>query len=136
MVEAQAHHCSLPPIHSSDSCISGPKLKAADSSSNPYLALGGLIAAGLDGVRRGLAVADPALVDPANLSDAEREARGIRRFPTTQLEALAALEADAVLMEALGPALAGAYLAVKCSEYAAFAAEDVAFEIKHHLYKF
>lgn len=112
------------------------ELKAADSSSNPYLALGGLIAAGLDGVRHELAPGDPALIDPGNYSDGEREARGIRRYPATQAEALAALEADPVLMEALGPVLANAYLAVKRSEYAAFAAEDADFEIKHHLYKF
>lgn len=112
------------------------ELKAADSSSNPYLALGGLIAAGLDGVQRELTVGAPALVDPGDYSEAERAARGIRRFPTTQAEALDALEADPVLMAALGPVLANAYLTVKRSEYAAFAAEDVDFEIKHHIYKF
>lgn len=39
-------------------------------------------------------------------------------------------------MEALGPELAMAYLAVKRSEYEAFSKEDVAFEIQHHIYKF
>lgn len=112
------------------------ELKSADSSSNPYLALGGLIAAGLDGVHRELSVGDPALIDPGNYSDEERAARGIRRFPTTQAEALDALETDPVLMEALGPVLANAYIKVKRSEYAAFSAEDVDFEIKHHIYKF
>lgn len=112
------------------------ELKAADSSCNPYLALGGLIAAGLDGLRRELMPGDPALIDPAHYSDTERAERGIRRFPTTQAEALAALEADQVLMEAMGPVLANAYLTVKRSEYAAFAAEKVEFELEHHLYKF
>jgi len=50
--------------------------------------------------------------------------------------ALAALERDAVLMDALGPDLSRSYLAVKRSEYAAFAAEDLDFEIKHHIHKF
>lgn len=112
------------------------ELKASDSSNNPYLALGGLIAAGLDGIRRELLPGEPALIDPGQFSDAEREARGIRRYPTTQSEALAALEADATLMAAMGPDLARAYLAVKRSEYAAFAAEDDDFEIRHHLYTF
>ena len=39
-------------------------------------------------------------------------------------------------MDALGAELAGSYSAVKRSEYEAFAAEDVDFEIKHHIYKF
>ncbi|HXF60301.1 MAG TPA: glutamine synthetase, partial [Caldilineaceae bacterium] len=59
-----------------------------------------------------------------------------RRYPTTQQEALDALERDAVLMEALGPELSASYLAVKRSEYEAFVREDLAFEIKHHIYKF
>ena len=37
------------------------ELKAADASSNPYLALGGLLAAGLDGVTRKLGPGEPVL---------------------------------------------------------------------------
>jgi glutamine synthetase len=112
------------------------ELKASDASNNPYLALGGLIAAGLDGVARQLNPGDATLIDPGNLSDAERNQRGIQRYPTTQAEALDALERDAVLLAALGPELATSYLAVKRSEYEAFSKEDVAFEIRHHIYKF
>ncbi|MBE7552867.1 MAG: glutamine synthetase [Anaerolineales bacterium] len=112
------------------------ELKASDPSNNPYLALGGLIAAGLDGLARRLDPGDPTLVDPGNFSDEERAKRGIQRYPTTQAEALDALEKDQVLLDALGPELSASYLAVKRSEYAAFSAEDLDFEIKHHLYKF
>jgi glutamine synthetase len=112
------------------------ELKASDPSNNPYLALGGLIAAGLDGIARKLEPGEPALIDPGNYSDAERAERGIDRYPTSQAEALDALEKDQVLMEALGPELSASYLAVKRSEYEAFAAADLDFEIKHHLYKF
>ena len=58
-------------------------------------------------------------IDERNYTEEERAARGIKRFPTTQAEALAALEQDEVLMEALGPILSQSYLAVKRSEYAA-----------------
>ena len=112
------------------------ELKASDPSNNPYLALGGLIAAGLDGVTRQLDPGPPALSDPGLYSEDERERRGIRRYPTTQAEALDALERDAVLMAALGPTLARSYLAVKRSEFKAFSEQDLAFELKHHLYKF
>ena len=94
------------------------------------------MAAGLDGVARQLTPGDPTLIDPGNFSDEERTKRGIQRYPTSQAEALDALEKDQVLMEALGPELSASYLAVKRSEYAAFAAEDLDFEIKHHIYKF
>ena len=112
------------------------ELKASDSSSNPYLALGGLLAAGLDGVTRGLEPGEPVLVDPGALSDGERRKRGIERYPTTLAAALDRLEADAALVSALGPTLARAYLAVKRSEVEAFAREDAAFETKHHFWKF
>src|SRR5206468_11500809 len=48
------------------------ELKAADSSCNPYIALGGLLAAGLDGIERGLTPGASTEADPASLSDAER----------------------------------------------------------------
>ena len=112
------------------------EMKGSDPSNNPYLALGGLIAAGLDGVKRKLEPGDPTLVDPGNYSDAERAERGIKRYPTTLAEALDALEQDKVLLEALGPELSRAYIAVKRSEYKAFSEQDVDFEIKHHIHKF
>ena len=111
-------------------------LKASDPSNNPYLALGGLIAAGLDGVARELDPGEVALIDPANYSDEERSARGIRRYPESLKDSLDALEQDPVLTDALGAELAGAYLVVKRSEHEAFANEDLAFEIKHHIHKF
>jgi glutamine synthetase len=112
------------------------ELKASDSSSNPYLALGGLLAAGLDGVRRELAPVAPVLIDPANYSDAERAERGIKRFPTSLKEALQQLEADSVLIEALGSLLATSYLAVKTLEWESFSQQDIDFELKHHFWKF
>jgi glutamine synthetase len=112
------------------------ELKASDSSSNPYLALGGLLAAGLDGVTRKLDPGEPVLVDPGALSENERRERGIERYPTTLRAALDRLERDAVLMPALGPTLARAYLAVKRSEAEAFGRENADFETKHHFWKF
>jgi len=48
--------------------------------------------------------------------------------------ALSAL--DVVLMGALGPVLAGSYLAVRRSEWAAYSAEDDAFEQQGHFEKY
>jgi glutamine synthetase len=112
------------------------ELKAADASSNPYLAIGGLIAAGLDGLERQLEPPDPVEVDPATIEETERSRRGIFRLPATQEEALAALEADEVLTSALGPVLAESYLAVRRSEWAAYSAGDEAFEQQGHFLKY
>ncbi|MFL5935112.1 MAG: glutamine synthetase family protein [Gaiellaceae bacterium] len=112
------------------------ELKAADASSNPWLAVGGLIAAGLDGLERGLEPPEPVEVDPATMAEQERERLGIATMPATQAEALDALAADEVLMDALGPVLAESYLAVRRSEWAAFSEGDEAFEQQGHFSKY
>ena len=112
------------------------ELKSSDTTGNPYLAFGGLIHAGLDGVRRKLDPGEPVNVDPATLSEAERRKRGVARLPTTLGEALDELERDDVLMEALGPLRRTAYLAVKRSEVASFAAHDADYECFQHALRF
>jgi glutamine synthetase len=112
------------------------ELKACDASCNPYLALGGLIAAGLDGLDNGLEPPEPVEVDPATIAEDERAARGIMELPATQAEALDALAADPVLTAALGSVLAESYLAVRRSEWAAYSAGDAAFEQQGHFAKY
>jgi glutamine synthetase len=112
------------------------ELKSADASANPYLAVGGLIATGLDGLERGLEPPAPVEVDPATIEERERSARGIVPLPGTQAEALAALAADEVLTTALGPVLAESYLAVRRSEWDAYSAGDEAFEQQGHFLKY
>jgi glutamine synthetase len=113
------------------------ELKPVDSTGNPYLAIGAFIHAGLDGIRRSLEAGEPLLADPATLSEEERERLSVVRLPASLGEALDALEADEFLMSALGPLRSAAYLAVKRSEAAHFAArEDAAYECYQHWMKF
>jgi glutamine synthetase len=124
------------PFAGAEEASTNAELKTCDASCNPYLALGGLIAAGLDGVERGLELPEPVDVDPARLSDEERARRGIAPLPTTQAEALDALARDTVLTEALGPVLTESYLAVRRSEWAAYSTGDAAFEFQGHFEKY
>ena len=112
--------------------------RPADSSANPYIALAGIIAAGLDGIQRGLMPADGLCidVDPARLTPDELAARGIRRLPSTLLDAIHALEADTTLTDAMGPLLANSYLTVRKADWELFSQRDVDFEIRHHFYKY
>lgn len=112
------------------------ELKSVDGSANPYIALGGLIVSGLDGIKRQLDPGLPCEHDPGKLSEAEREDRHIRRLPTTMAGALNELERDQLLMEAMGDLMRRSYLAVRRSEEKAFANQDVDFEIRNHFYKF
>jgi glutamine synthetase len=112
------------------------ELKSVDGSANPYIALGGLIVSGLDGIKRQLDPGLPCEHDPGKLSEAERENHHIRRLPTTMAGALNELERDQLLMEAMGDLMRRSYLAVRRSEEKAFAVQDVDFEIRNHFYKF
>lgn len=95
------------------------ELKASDPSCNPYLALGGLILAGLDGIERQLEPPEPAARNPSKLSPAEQTRAGIRPLPASLPEALTALERDRVLFEPLGELLGRCILAVRRAEAAA-----------------
>ncbi|MDB5075819.1 MAG: glnA [Chloroflexi bacterium] len=112
------------------------ELKACDHTSNPYIALGALIAAGLDGIARKLDLPDPVLADPSLLSEADRTARGVKRLPGSLTEALDELAADAVLCGALGPELVSAIQGVKRLEARLFAEQDVDFELNRHNTRF
>jgi glutamine synthetase len=101
------------------------ELKPSDASANPHLALGAVIAAGLDGVERGLELPPAVEADPDTVA-------GCERLPTSLGEALDRLERDPVLLDALGRRLAGCYLAVKRDDIAAFAAGDDLFEFTQH----
>ncbi len=95
------------------------ELKTVDASANPYIALGAVIAAGLDGLRKHLTLAEPVQCDPGSLSEAERHDRGVHRLPETLGVAIEQLSQDSVLLDALGAALAKAYMAVKNAEWEA-----------------
>src|SRR5215218_798648 len=86
------------PVAGRESATANVELKPVDVTSNPYLAL----AAGMDGVDRGLDPGEPTMVDPATLSGEERASKGIRPLPASPDDALDALEGDAVLIDAIG----------------------------------
>jgi glutamine synthetase len=96
------------------------ELKAADSSCNPYLALGALLAAGLDGLDRQLDPGPPTEVDPASLSEEQRAAAGITRLPTSLDAAVDAFERDELLVQAFGELMARSFITVRRSEAAMF----------------
>lgn len=102
------------------------ELKTVDASANPYLALGAVIAAGLDGVRHCLELGESVAIDPGHMTESERSDCGIERLPTTLEEAIEHLSSDKVLLNALGPELAQAYLAVRQAEWEAM--KDLALE--------
>ena len=111
-------------------CPTHFELKTVDASANPYLALGAAIAAGLDGVQRSLEVPNPVTVDPGKLSEEERSTQGIERLPSNLGEAIAHLQENDVLIQALNPELSQAFLAVRQAEWSAMKDWELEQEVK------
>ncbi|WP_066016683.1 glutamine synthetase family protein [Endozoicomonas atrinae] len=105
-------------IPSQPGCIapSNLELKTIDASANPYLALGSIIAAGIDGLRNRMDLKEECSIDPGCMSDQEREASSIRALPEDLLTALSCFRENNVLLNAMGEGLAKSYLGVKQAE--------------------
>jgi glutamine synthetase len=90
--------------------------RGADAAANPYLALGALVRAGLDGVRSRLPTPEILDRDPAELEGAEAERFGVGALPASLEEAIQALAEDATARAWLGPLLHDAYASIKRAE--------------------
>jgi glutamine synthetase len=95
--------------------------KVFDLTANPYLVVGGVLAAGLDGVRRGAELPPEVTVDPAGLSPEALADLGASPLPSTLEQAVERFEGSALLNRELGDELARSLVAVRRDEIALFA---------------
>ncbi len=86
-----------------------------DGLANPYLAMGAVLLAGINGVTsHEKLVWQDCEIDPANLTENDRkELHVVEKLPRSLEEALAALKSDEELIEWLGTALVEKYAASK-----------------------
>ena len=78
----------------------------------------------MDGIERILSLVDEPIADDiGHVSAADLSARGLELLPRSAPEALDALEADAVLMGALGSVIGAGFLRLRRSEAAAYSIE-------------
>ena len=114
--------------------------RTVDGSCNPYLAATAMLAAGLDGIERGL---DPGEANSDNLytySEEQRNAKGIETLPANLLDATRELERDDVLRAALGKTRDGDYvdyfIEVKRREWQAAHEQITKWELDRYLQLF
>jgi len=111
--------------------------RGVDGSANPYLAAAVLLAAGLDGIDRGLDPGEQVTDDMFALSVEEAAGRGIAQLPKTLDRALEELVANSVLRRALGRVPDGDfidyYADVKQAEFDAYHATVSGWEIDRYL---
>ena len=93
------------------------ELRSPDPSCNPYLALAVCLAAGLDGIEKGLTPPAEITENIFAMDAAARRANGIGSLPGSLDEAIRALEADPLILDALGGHVASNSLAGKKKEW-------------------
>lgn len=92
------------------------ELRAVDATACPYLALGGIVHAGLEGVRAGLDCPPILDRDPAALTAEELAAYDTVALPGSLAEALDCLDADEIAKNWFAPLLYETYVGVKREE--------------------
>ena len=88
------------------------ELRSPDATCNFYLALAAMVAAGMDGVRRGLEPPEERLENIYQLTPAQLRHLRVSPLPGTLGEALDAFERDDLVQGALGPLLAPQFLQI------------------------
>ena len=112
------------------------EMKAMDAAANPYLALGAIVAAGIDGLERRLSLPEPVLEDPASIPARRRRSLGIRRLPSSLGEAIRELERSSILRDAMGDVLFDAFLATRRGEREAYEGKDAAEVVRAHRWRY
>ena len=105
------------------------ELRCPDPACNPYLAFSACLAAGLDGIERQLT--PPEAVN-ANLY-AQDVGRALEHLPGTLEEAVAAMEQDRVVTDALGAHITSQYVDGKRREWAEYCAQISQWELERYL---
>lgn len=94
--------------------------RPTDGSCNFYVAFAGILAAGLDGIRRKIAPPDPVEEDVYQMSEKERAKRGIDVLPGNLGDALGEFSMDDYLQDSLGRAFCERFLQLKTKEWKDF----------------
>src|SRR5437879_5597144 len=109
------------------------ELRMPDPSANPYLALAVQLAAGLDGMEKGLEPPEPVNKNIFELTYREKRHHRIDDLPRDLHEALDELEKDEVVLAALGEHIATRYLEAKRAEWHEYITQVSEWEVGRYL---
>jgi len=109
------------------------EVRSPDPACNPYLCFSVLLAAGLDGVKKGMAIPQPVEENVYEMSEAERRKRGITTVPGSLLEAIEEAEKSSLVKEALGEHTFNSFIENKKIEWDKYRTHVTDYEIKNYL---
>ena len=109
------------------------ELRSPDPSCNPYLAFAVCLAAGLDGIEKGLTPPAEITENIYAMDAAALEAHGIAALPDSLSSAIKALEADPLIMDALGDHVSSYYIAGKRREWREYKTRVSSWEVEKYM---
>jgi len=112
------------------------ELRNPDPSANPYLTLALCLAAGLDGIERGLTPPHSTDANIFDLTADEREVDGITSLPSNLMEAVRAMKRDTLVRTTLGEHIFEKYVAHKTSEWNDYKIRVTPWELDRYLERY
>lgn len=112
------------------------ELRCPDPSCNPYLALAVCLAAGLDGIERGLVPPEEVTENIFSMDARTRADNSIDNLPGTLFEALELMKRDPLMADTLGPHAYESFLAGKYHEWDTYRTQVTEWEIEQYMVLF
>ncbi len=112
------------------------ELRSPDPACNPYLEMALCLAAGLDGIKRGLTPPESTSRNIFEMTDDELKAEGISNLPATLEDAMEEFSKDSFIRETLGEHIYNKYLEGKLREWKKYQTSVMDWEINRYLYKY
>ena len=109
------------------------ELRSPDPACNPYLAFSVMLAAGLEGIEKEYAVPEPIEANVYEMTEKERQKRGIATLPASLLEAVQLTEKSELVRKALGDHVFAAFIANKKIEWDQYRTQVTEYELKKYL---
>lgn len=109
------------------------ELRCPDCATNPYLAIAVCLAAGLDGIKRGLKPVDSVQKDIYTMSEEERAEANIKELPKNLYEAIEEMKKSSFMKEVLGEGVFKKYIRAKEEEWMEYTSQVTDWEIERYL---
>jgi glutamine synthetase len=109
------------------------EFRSPDPACNPYLTFSVMLAAGLEGIEKGYEVPEPVEENVYEMTEEERQERGIGTLPASLLEAILLAEKSEVVRKALGEHVFKAFIQNKKIEWNQYKAQVTEYELKKYL---
>lgn len=109
------------------------EVRSVDPSANPYLAMSGLLAAGLEGIKQDLNSVKPIKKNLFMMTEAERQQHGIRNLPENLGAAIDVFAASTLMQTTIGDELFKKLIEAKRKEWDAYKMTITPWEIEQYL---